>query len=368
MNWANGMGAPEIAAKLWRPSIPGAFGALTAICALDWILAIELYLSALYLTLILLVAWHYGPRLMLLVCTLSIANQTANSVFEGSPFLSPVYLAVDLLNWLIAYLVGGAMCSWAKSMYSHVLALSGTLEKQLRKLREQAADLEAANSELSTFSYTVAHDLRSPLRAIDGFGAMLLKDNAAVLDKASIDNIERMTAASGRMREMIDALLKLSRVTRQELVLRDIDFSALAENTCKSLADGAPARKVRITVQPGIRARADAALLDVVLQNLIGNAWKFTGNAEEPAIEIGLQGFDGQEFYFVRDNGAGFDMKYAAKLFAPFQRLHRADEYEGTGIGLATVQRIIRRHKGEIRIESAINHGTTVFFSLGTRL
>jgi len=233
------------------------------------------------------------------------------------------------------------------------------------RIANRTAELEAANRELETFSYSVAHDLRAPLRAINGYSALVLDVNEAKLDQASVDNLKRVRAASERMGEVINDLLDLTRLSRQEMQWRNFDLSELAASVAASLTDAHPQRDVPVTIQPGLNINGDSGLMRVVLENLIGNAWKFTAKTGAARIEIGTGQRDGQTVYYVRDNGAGFDMKYADKLFTPFQRLHRSDEFEGTGIGLATVKKIIQRHGGKIWIESAIDVGTTVFFTIG---
>jgi len=233
------------------------------------------------------------------------------------------------------------------------------------RIAGRTAELEAANRELSSFSYTVAHDLRAPLRAINGFSAMVLKANEGKLDQASVNDLNRVRAASARMADLIDDLLDLTRLSRQEMRRQDFNLSKLIATVVAALTAAHPERDVRVTIQPDLHVHGDRGLMRIVLENLIGNAWKFTANAGAARIEIGTEQRDGKTVYYVRDNGAGFDMEYAHKLFAPFQRLHRSDEFEGTGIGLVTVKTIIQRHGGEIWIESAVNLGTAVFFTIG---
>lgn len=229
----------------------------------------------------------------------------------------------------------------------------------------RTAELEAANKQLASFSYTIAHDLRAPVRAINGFSEMVLQANAGVLDPDSVRKLGRVVAGSRRMGQLIDDLLNLARLSRQELRRQQLSLSALAAGVVANLAHAEPARSVTVNIQSDIRAWGDAGLLRSLLENLIGNAWKYTGKAAAARIEFGQMQRDGRRVFFVRDNGAGFDMQYAHKLFTPFQRLHHASEFEGTGIGLATVKKIIDRHNGSISLESAVGHGTTVFFTLG---
>ena len=233
------------------------------------------------------------------------------------------------------------------------------------RVAARTAELEAANKQLASFSYTIAHDLRAPVRAINGFSEMVLKENAGVLDPDAVRKLGRVVAGSRRMGELIDDLLILARLSRQELKRQQISVSALAAGVVANLAHTEPARSVTVNIEPDMRVWGDAGLLRSLLENLIGNAWKYTGKSTVATIEFGQLQRDGQKVYFIRDNGAGFDMRYAQKLFTPFQRLHHASEFEGTGIGLATVKKIIERHDGTISIESAVNTGTTVFFTLG---
>ncbi|TAM48233.1 MAG: PAS domain S-box protein [Gammaproteobacteria bacterium] len=231
-------------------------------------------------------------------------------------------------------------------------------------LRERAAELEVVNKELEAFSYSVSHDLRAPLRAIDGFSRILLAEHAGALDATARDRLARVRRAAQHMAALIDDLLKLSRVTRAELSLEEVDLGALAQAVAEGLRGQDPARTVRFDIARGLAARADPRLLRVALENLLGNAWKFTGRRAEAHIEFGATERDGQAAYFVRDDGAGFDMAYADKLFGAFQRLHDAAEFPGTGIGLATVQRIVHKHGGRVWAEAAVDRGATFYFTL----
>ncbi len=233
-----------------------------------------------------------------------------------------------------------------------------------RKVVERTAELEAANKELEAFSYSVSHDLRAPLRSIDGFSQALLEDYADRLDEPGRQHIGRVRAATGRMAELIDDMLQLSRVTRAEMHREPVDLSALADSVIADLRRTEPGRQVEVTIPPGLTAEGDAKLLRIALVNLLANAWKFTGRQADARIKLGTQdGDDGRAFY-VRDNGVGFDMAYAGKLFGAFQRLHAMSEFPGTGIGLATVQRIVNRHGGRIWAEAAVNQGATFYFAL----
>ena len=228
------------------------------------------------------------------------------------------------------------------------------------KVEERTAELKAANQELEAFSYSVSHDLRSPLRAIDGFSQALLEDYADQLDSAAMGYLERVRMASQRMGVLIDSMLWLSRVTRQEIVTRTVDFSLMCEEVVRDIQDREPARTVSVTVQPNMSLRCDSRLMRIVVTNLVDNAFKYTLYTALPKIEIGCR----EGVYYIRDNGAGFDMRYVDKLFGAFQRLHSKDEFEGTGIGLATVARVIHRHGGDIWAESEVGAGATFYFTV----
>jgi signal transduction histidine kinase len=232
------------------------------------------------------------------------------------------------------------------------------------EMRARSAQLEAANRELEAFSYSVSHDLRAPLRAIDGFSNALLEESAATLDEAGKRNLERVRAAAQRMGQLIDDLIGLSRLSRMEMRRDRVDLSDLARRVAEDLRRAQPDRPVDVSITNGIVAQGDGRLLRIVLENLLGNAWKFTRHRPGARIEFGVRQDNGTREFFVRDNGAGFDMAYAQKLFGAFQRLHSAQEFEGTGIGLATVARVVRRHGGDVRAEGAVDQGATFYFTL----
>ena len=245
-------------------------------------------------------------------------------------------------------------------------------EAELRQLNEElegrvrwrTAQLEAFNSELEAFSYSVSHDLRAPLRAIDGFSQILLEDYEDKLDEEGKLYLRRTKIASQRMGHLIDDLLNLSRMTRSEMRRESVDLSALVGAVIEYLRGTWPEHDVDIVIEEGLVANGDENLLRVALENLLGNAWKFTRDQPDPRIEFGMLEHEDGPAYFVRDNGVGFDMAYADKLFGAFQRLHSTGDFEGTGIGLATVQRIIRRHGGQVWAEGEIGKGATFFFTL----
>ena len=233
------------------------------------------------------------------------------------------------------------------------------------RVQQRTAELKAANQELESFSYSVSHDLRAPLRHINGFINIVLENCAGQLSETNLKNLQKVSAAARTMGELIGALLELSQVTRAEINRCSVDLSALASEVCAELQQTEPQRAVKLEIAPGLNADGDPRLLRIVLCNLLGNAWKYSRKRPEARIEFGKTDGEGVDTYFVRDNGAGFDMAYADKLFGAFQRLHRNDEFEGIGVGLATVQRIIRRHHGTIRAESVEHEGTTFYFTLG---
>ncbi len=235
-----------------------------------------------------------------------------------------------------------------------------------RALERQAAELAVSNHDLEAFAYSVSHDLRAPLRSITGFSRILMDEYGQDLRPEAKDLFGRITASGRRMDELIQALLALSRVTRAEMKREQVDLSAAARSVAEDLRRTAPAREAEIAVEEGLRSEGDTALLRNTLANLLGNAWKYTGKVPRARIEFGAERrADGGRVFFVRDNGAGFDMKYAGIIFAPFQRLHTEKEFEGSGIGLATVQRIVARHGGRIWAEAEPGQGATFYFTLG---
>ncbi len=227
-------------------------------------------------------------------------------------------------------------------------------------VNERTAELRTANRELEAFSYSVSHDLRSPLRAIDGFSQALLEEYSEQLDDVGRSYLDRVRANSQRMGVLIDNLLRLSRVTRQELQPEPTDISQMAQEIIRELREGEGSRRVEVSIQDGMTAQCDAKLIRIALNNLIENAWKYSSKQTQSVIDVGCE----NGVFYVRDNGAGFDMRYADKLFGAFQRLHTKEEFEGTGVGLATVARVIHRHGGEIWAESELGSGATFYFTL----
>ena len=232
-------------------------------------------------------------------------------------------------------------------------------------VQQRTAALESVNRELESFSYSVSHDLRAPLRSIDGFSHALLEDYNAVLDETGLDYLHRVRKASQRMGQLIDDLLQLSRVGRDAMECKQINLSKLASSVVRLLREGDSEREMDVYIQDDMKTFGDPRLLRLLLENLLGNAWKFTSPRTVGKISFGVTNRDGRQEFCVRDNGIGFDMKYADKLFGPFQRLHSDSDFAGTGIGLATVYRIVKRHEGDIRAASEPDKGATFYFSFG---
>jgi PAS domain S-box-containing protein len=234
-----------------------------------------------------------------------------------------------------------------------------------QRVRERTAQLEITNKELEAFSYSVSHDLRAPLRGIDGWSQALLEDYYDRLDEQGRQYIDRVRSETQRMGHLIDDMLQLSRLTRAEMVKEQVDLSALAQTIVERLKLDDPQRQVDFNIQAGVTAEGDSHLLEAALVNLLGNAFKFTAKRSDARIEFGQTESQGQRVFFVRDNGAGFDMAYSQKLFGAFQRMHKTSEFPGTGVGLATVQRIVHRHGGRVWAEAEVGHGATFYFTLG---
>lgn len=243
--------------------------------------------------------------------------------------------------------------------------LAESNEELERRVATRTQELERANHELESFSYSVSHDLRAPLRAINGFSHILEQDWGDRLDDEARNHLARIRLASEKMGNLIDGMLELARLARKEIQLTRVDLSEMAREVVEELRGPCPDREVRVDIAPGLVVEADATLMRNVLTNLLGNAWKYSGNAPLAEIAFGSELRHGETTYFVRDNGAGFDMQYADKLFQPFQRMHRDSEFAGTGLGLASVRRIVERHGGRVWAEAEPGRGATFYFTLG---
>ncbi|ABB31247.1 multi-sensor signal transduction histidine kinase [Geobacter metallireducens RCH3] len=251
-----------------------------------------------------------------------------------------------------------------KKEIEHRKKAQGEITRLNLDLLRQKVALETVNRELESFSYSVSHDLRAPLRHLDGFSRILEEECASKLDESGMDCLQRIRAAAMKMDTLVNALLQLSRMTRTEIDLHPVDVSAMAREIVGELAKSGPDRNVTVDIEDGVVVMADPRLLRIVMDNLLGNAWKYTSKNNDACIELGTMEVTGKRACFVRDNGAGFDMAYAGKLFGAFQRLHSEAEFEGIGIGLATVQRIIHRHGGKVWAEGQVGKGATFYFML----
>jgi len=323
-------------------------------------------LLAAYLLAALLQGWISQPILALADTARAVSTRQDYSVRASKLGEDELGTLTDAFNQML-----GRIEDQDRELRRHATDLEQRVEKRTHELQERnealrrnAAELLAANQELDAFAYSVSHDLRAPLRSIDGFSQVLLEDYAAQLDEAGRDSLRRVRAASQRMGTLIDDLLKLARVTRVEMRSELVDLSGMARDIAAELQRTDAGRQVEFVIAPGLNARADPPLLRVALENLLRNSWKYTAKQPRPRVEFGSIEANGGQAFLVRDNGAGFDMKYMDKLFGVFQRLHSAAEFEGTGVGLATVRRIITRHGGRIWAEGAVDQGATFYFTL----
>jgi signal transduction histidine kinase len=314
-------------------------------------------------------AWEAGAQLSLwvslgcLLVVLLISLQLGRSLMQSVAALTAGFRRFGAGDFTTPIpLMGGAELVEAAQQANE---MASEIEQARGQLLNKQAELEVANRELEAFSYSVAHDLRAPLRGVRGFAEVLLADYGDALGAQGQDYLREVLDAAGEMGQLIDALLSLSRVTRAPLNTQPVDLGSIARGVVEGLVASQPRSEYELLVMPDVTARADPQLMRAVLENLLGNAWKFTSKVARPRIEFGVRKDKGQEVFYVRDNGAGFDPEHAGKLFAPFQRLHTARDFPGTGIGLATVQRIIHRHGGRIWAVGAPGEGATFSFTLG---
>lgn len=308
-----------------------------------------------------------------------LASDVINTPSPSMTVFLPVmeeYVTTEVM--LIGHKTADSLPKELLDIYLAIASLAGTTCERLQNERElnrhrahleelvkgRTAELAAAIKELEAFSYSVSHDLRAPLRSIDGFSQVLLEDYSDILDADGIDSLGRIRAASQRMGFLIDGLLSLSRISRTELKRERVNLSAIVHDITRVLKEAEHDREVEFVISEELFAEGDERLLYAALQNMMGNAWKFTQQKLDARIEFGAIQADGKLAYFVRDNGAGFDMAYSNKLFKIFQRLHDAAEFSGTGIGLATVQRIVHRHGGRLWAEGEVGNGATFYFTL----
>lgn len=280
----------------------------------------------------------------------------------------------EALNHMLEHIQGqdGLLRRGRDELEAHATMLEGRVAERTKELEEMneelhrhAASLTVANAELDAFAYSVSHDLRAPLRSIDGFSQIILEDYSDRLDDEGRDTLDRIRRASQRMGSLIDNLLRLSRISRVEMHTEDVALSEIAERIVAELRRIEPDRDVEVVIEPRLAARGDRRLLEIAVDNLLRNSWKYTARRQTARIELYGTHSDGMRAFAVRDNGAGFDMAYADRLFGEFQRLHSESEFEGTGVGLATVRRIVKRHGGTIWAEAAVDQGATFYFTLG---
>jgi signal transduction histidine kinase len=312
-----------------------------------------------------------APFLVAIVNSILLATIVMRAGSEDPRFSIHIFWwLLALVAWLYERTLGDAFSrldAGRKNLQGLVDQRTAELRESVRRLSKAMDDLETSNRELDAFASAVSHDLRAPVRSVIGFTEALYEEQGDRLDSEGLEHLSRVRRAGRRMNALIDDLLRLSRVARPELKVEEVDLGIVAGNVLEELRRSEPGRNVLYQRPETLLARGDARLLQVLLENLIANAWKFTRPRSEARIELGELERNGERVYFVRDNGVGFDMSYAEKLFRPFQRLHSSEEFDGTGIGLATAQRIVRRHGGRIWAEAVRDEGAAFYFVLDSR-
>lgn len=335
-----------------------AIGVTLAISILLTWSSISINLSILVAVAIIIPTWYggKGPGLFV-VATFQVVALSRLPTLDGS--LAAYFFSQA--SALSVFVVLVLLVAWRRTAEKNLKDLNATLEK---RVADRTAQLVAANKELEAFSYSVSHDLRAPLRHLNGFSLALLEDYNDKLDQTGRGYLKQVREASVEMGGLIDDVLKLARLSRIEMSSETVDMSALAVEIMDEERRRDPSRSVAVDIQPNLLVQGDTGLVSIMLTNLLCNSWKFTSKAKEAKISFGSEMIDGEMAYFIRDNGSGFDMEYADKLFGVFQRLHTSVEFEGTGIGLATVHRIVTRHGGRVWAEGAVDKGATFYFTL----
>jgi signal transduction histidine kinase len=331
---------------------------------------------------VIFVGFLFGKNSIYPITIFNLATIFLLVYFERTGAIHPPYMTADQRLIIIVVLLVANAIIYRKIISDWELTLrrARESEKEVRvaleevskirneleaRVQDRTLDLQKANKELEAFSYSVSHDLRAPLRAINGFVSILVNEYQDKLDDDGRNYLERVRISSQRMNQLIDDMLQLSQVGRREIVRREIQIGILARETFSKLAEQEEGRHIEFALEDCPNVNADRNLVEILLTNLLSNSVKFTKNRQTAHIEMGALDKDREDVFFIRDNGVGFDMEFADKLFSPFQRLHSHDEYEGTGIGLAIVHRIIQRHNGRVWLESKVDEGTTVYFTFG---
>jgi light-regulated signal transduction histidine kinase (bacteriophytochrome) len=323
----------------------------------DYITGYEVRIDVFYLIPISFVAWYIGKKAGLIIATTSVLLIFLAALLSMPDYHLHFIEMWDLVMILMFFIV-------TVLLFSKLRAALHEQKLLALELRTALNDLKSTNKSLEAFSSSVSHDLRAPLRHIEAFAQKITDEYSDKLDETGKDYIRRISSNTRRMNDLIAALLRLSRYTRADLNRAKVSLSVMVKAAIAEHAQSRPERKVELVIADGVTAEGDPTMLQVVIDNLIGNAWKFTQKRPDAKIEFGVTGLDGKTVYYVRDNGAGFDKKYIAKLFSPFQRLHSDGEFPGIGIGLATVQRIIYRHGGRIWAEGETDRGATFYFTI----